>query len=104
MSQSVAILDSGGNQGWPHLQKQLHHRGVVILGSQVDGLLLQVIIPVNHRVQVDQSLAGGELTRSGGEVERGLLFDGQGLYGGPTLGDKKLDKICHGSCKNRSAA
>ena len=64
MSKSVAILDSGGHQGWPHLQEQLDHCGVVILGRQVDGLLLQVIIPVNHRVQINQSLAGGELARS----------------------------------------
>ena len=74
MSQSVSILDCGGHQGWPHLQKQLHYCGVVILGCEVDGLLLQVIIPVNHSIKVNQSFAGGELTSSCGQVERGLFL------------------------------
>ena len=105
MSQSVSILDCGGHQGWPHLQKQLHHCGVVILGCEVDGLLLQVIIPVNHSVKVNQSFAGGELTSSCGEMERGLLLDSQGLYGGPTLGNQKVNKLCValGGCEVESS-
>lgn len=105
MSQSVAILDSGGHQGWPHLQEQLDHGGVVILSCEVDGLLLEVIIPIHHRVKVDQSLAGGELTRGCGQVEGGLLLDGQGLDGSPTLGHQKVDKlsVALGGCEVESS-
>ena len=93
MCQCVAILDSGGDQGGPHLQEELDHCGVIILGCQVERLLLQVIVPVHHGVQVNQSLAGGQLTRSCGQVEGGLLLDGQGLNGGPALGHQEVHEI-----------
>ena len=60
MSECVPILDSGGHQGRPDLQEQLHHGCVIVLSRQVDWLLVQVVVPVNHRVQLYQFLTSLE--------------------------------------------
>ena len=49
----VAILGGGGDQTGPVLQEELDEMSVVVLGGQVDWLLVQVVIGVDHCLKVD---------------------------------------------------
>jgi hypothetical protein len=53
-----ALVPGGGrDQRGTILQEQLHHLSVIILGRQVDRLLVLVVVEVHHGVQIHQLLA-----------------------------------------------
>ena len=52
MGKGVAILGCGGNQAGTVLQEELDEVGVVVLGRQVDWLLVQVIVRVDHCLEI----------------------------------------------------
>ena len=52
MGKGVAILGGGGDEAGPVLQEELDQVGVVVLGGQVDWLLVQVVIWVDHCLKI----------------------------------------------------
>ncbi len=61
-----ALVPGGGrDERGTILQEQLHHLSVIVLGCQVDRLLVLVIVEVHHGVQVHKLLARLLLGRKG---------------------------------------
>ena len=90
VSKGVAILGGGGDQAGPVLQEELDEVGVVVLGGQVDWLLVQVVIRVNHCLQVPNFRKGDERTTQDNELKVTL----KGIFVASYVQLKKLDTSC----------
>ena len=52
VGKGVAILGGGGDEAGPVLKEELDEVGVVVLRGQVDWLLVQVVIWVDHCLKI----------------------------------------------------
>ena len=68
-----------------HLQEQLDHVGVVILGGQMQWGLALVILGVWVCAQGEKGLGHNELAEFGGEMECGLVVQCDGFQTGAVL-------------------